>query len=281
VVFSNGVSPPHRGDGAGTRKSDAFGKCPSSSRTPQSNQEHAARDSAAEQLPFHPLADLFPLMEGAEFDALVADIKTNALRTKITLYEGKILDGRNRYRAMLAAGHTPLSGHFYKYKSVAPGDTPLDYVIRANLHRRHLTAEQRRDVIAKLLKEQPEKSNRQIAKVAKVDHHKVGKVRKEEEDVGKIPHVDKLTDTKGRKQPARKLSEKKRRRTPEEIGVDRFKHGIEYMTLSLETVTEALVVPQQLSTEVADWAIEQIRCGELALRAIANRIKQVRSGAAQ
>ena len=44
---------------------------------------------------------------------------------------------------------------------------PYAYVISANIHRRHLTAEQKRELIAKLIKATPEKSNRQIAATVK------------------------------------------------------------------------------------------------------------------
>ena len=53
-------------------------------------------------LAFHPLANVFPLLAGEEFDALVADIQASGLREAIWLYEGQILDGRNRYRACQA-----------------------------------------------------------------------------------------------------------------------------------------------------------------------------------
>ncbi|HMA70224.1 MAG TPA: hypothetical protein VKP67_01840 [Xanthobacteraceae bacterium] len=53
---------------------------------------------------FHLLANIFPLLKGADFDALVADIQAHGARDKITMYEGKILDGRNRYRALVKIG---------------------------------------------------------------------------------------------------------------------------------------------------------------------------------
>jgi hypothetical protein len=61
----------------------------------------------AAALESHPLANLFPLLEGSEFEELVADIKANGLVEPIVMFEDKILDGRNRYRACLAAGVEP------------------------------------------------------------------------------------------------------------------------------------------------------------------------------
>src|SRR5580704_17028453 len=56
---------------------------------------------------FHPLANLFPLIEDAEFEALVEDIRENGQREDIVLHKGQVLDARNRYRACIAAGISP------------------------------------------------------------------------------------------------------------------------------------------------------------------------------
>jgi hypothetical protein len=157
------------------------------------------------ELKFHTLADIFPLMEGDEFDALVADIKANGQREPIVLYQGKILDGRNRYRACLAAG---VGIKLSKHNDDCPyiGD-PVAYVISKNIHRRHLTAEQKRNLIARLLKASPEKSNNAIAKESKLATDKtVAAVRRELEATSEIPKLKKTigADGKARKRPAKK-----------------------------------------------------------------------------
>jgi ParB-like chromosome segregation protein Spo0J len=92
--------------------------------------------------PLHRLANIFPLMEGDAFDVLVADIRANGLRDAITLYEDKILDGRNRYRACRDAGVEP------RFES-PDIDDPLAFVIRKNALRRHLNESQRSMAAAK------------------------------------------------------------------------------------------------------------------------------------
>jgi hypothetical protein len=91
----------------------------------------------------HPLANIFPLMEGEEFQALVDDIAAHGQREPIVMHEGKILDGRNRDRASRQLGLEPRIEQF-------TGDDPLAYVISLNLKRRHLNTSQRAMIAAQL-----------------------------------------------------------------------------------------------------------------------------------
>src|SRR5258708_4317169 len=154
-------------------------------------------------LKFHPLASIFPLMEGAEFDALVADIKANGCLDKIYLHEGKILDGRNRYRACLAAG-VPLPC-LLRLADDADFD-PVAFVISKNIHRRHLTPGDKIKYLAQLVAAQPEKSDRLLAKETGVSHPTIAKARRAAEATGKALPVGKRVgaDGKARTRPAKR-----------------------------------------------------------------------------
>lgn len=91
----------------------------------------------------HPLADLFPLIESKEFDDLVASIREDGLIDAIVLFDGQILDGRNRYRACRAAGAPPRFEQF-------TGTNPAKYVAAKNIHRRNLTTNERAIIAAKM-----------------------------------------------------------------------------------------------------------------------------------
>lgn len=94
----------------------------------------------------HPVSEIFPILGKDELEELAGDISKQGLLEEIDLYEGMILDGRNRYRACLSVKVDP---RFRNWE--VNGTTPLEFVISKNLHRRHLTVAQRAALGVKLL----------------------------------------------------------------------------------------------------------------------------------
>lgn len=92
---------------------------------------------------YHELANVFPMLPDAELEALAADIQANGLWHDITTYQGKILDGRNRYAACVLADVEP---RFTEYT----GDNPVAFVVSENIARRHLDESQRAMCAARL-----------------------------------------------------------------------------------------------------------------------------------
>ena len=169
-------------------------------------------------LPIHPACEIFPLMSEAELEALAQDIKANGLRVLAGIQENSdgnpvLLDGRNRLDALSLLGEEITLDNRSIFGWVPDDTDPVAFIVSNNIHRRHLTAEQKRDLIAKLIKAQPSKSNRQIAATVKASHPTVAKVRDELEKKGDVETVTTSIDTKGRKQPAKK----KRRKTEDDF----------------------------------------------------------------
>jgi hypothetical protein len=162
----------------------------------------------------HPAADLLPLLPPDELRTLADDMAANGMLSfAVADKEGNLLDGRNRLDALALlgvlepapGGGIRIKGHGdpLRWRILGDGD-PYDQVLSLNIHRRHLTAEQKRELIAMLLKAKPEQSNRTIAKQVKADDKTVASVRREMEARSEIPNVDKRTDSSGRHQPATK-----------------------------------------------------------------------------
>ncbi len=86
---------------------------------------------------YHPIADSFPLMDADAFTGLMADIEANGLRHPVVLFDGKILDGRNRYNACQKLGiphrEVPFHGDYAE---------AVQLVVSENIHRRHMTPAQ-------------------------------------------------------------------------------------------------------------------------------------------
>jgi ParB-like nuclease domain len=214
------------------------------------------KQSWRDTITIHPAADVFPLMSEEDLRTLAKDIRDNGLQTPITvatqmtgepnkwLYQ--LLDGRNRLDAIELAGFNLITAKrsqgrakrcrlgmecgldlflgLPNQQKVAIEfislDDPYATVASLNIHRRHLTAEEKRALTAKLVKLNPSKSNREIAKAAHVDHKTVAAVRARAESRGEIPHVSKRTDSRGRKQPAKATAKSPKVLSRDDVGPD-------------------------------------------------------------
>jgi hypothetical protein len=101
----------------------------------------------------------------------------------------------------------------HQYRECETGGTaglpladPITLAATYNLHRRHLSTEERKDAAAALLKLHPERSNRSVAAEVTLAHKTVAQVRKNVEATGEIPQLVKRVgrDGKARVQPAAK-----------------------------------------------------------------------------
>jgi hypothetical protein len=135
----------------------------------------------------HPAADVFPMMSDAELDELAKDIKAKGLKVPTAFRfddngEPELLDGRNRLEAIDRAGIVLEVDRFgiptrYRNTKVAKtvkGD-PVAYILSANIHRRHLTKQERADLIVAAVKagEKPT----QVESVSKGGRGKVNEVK--------------------------------------------------------------------------------------------------------
>lgn len=93
---------------------------------------------------FHEAANMFPLLSEVELRSLADDIEENGQKEPIELYDGKIIDGRNRYLACSLIQVEP------EVCDVEELDDPVGYVVSKNLKRRQLKTSQRGMCAAKM-----------------------------------------------------------------------------------------------------------------------------------
>jgi hypothetical protein len=130
----------------------------------------------------HPLALAFPDMPRDEYQALVDDVAEHGVLVPIVMHEDKILDGRHRHRAARQAGAGCPS---VEWAPAYEGQTPGQFVMSMNRHRRDLTKGQRAMVAQKLLEIEAELARQRMAAGGGKD--RVGQIYPTRDD-GKAAH---------------------------------------------------------------------------------------------
>jgi hypothetical protein len=92
----------------------------------------------------HPLASRFPLIVGKEFDELVEGVRIAGTVAAVELNEGLLIDGRNRVRAVEELRRRGVEIELPTVEWQPTGDETVEgHIFSVNVHRRHLTDDQK------------------------------------------------------------------------------------------------------------------------------------------
>jgi N6-adenosine-specific RNA methylase IME4 len=95
---------------------------------------------------YHDVANIFPMSAPEDYNSLKDSISKDGLLEAIWIYDNKIIDGRNRYKACLELKISPR----YRQYDGEP-DKLVDFVLGLNLSRRHLTPSEKACVAVEAL----------------------------------------------------------------------------------------------------------------------------------
>ncbi|MGV0434216.1 hypothetical protein ACUY3H_04535 [Corynebacterium ureicelerivorans] len=142
---------------------------------------------------------VMPELSTDEYAELKADIARNGVVVPVLVDEdGNIIDGHNRVQ-IASELRIPYPVEMRDDLDDA-GKRGLAFAL--NLNRRHLNREQRRALIAKSLKADPQLSNREHAQRTGTGHPLVQKVRSEMESDGQLEQCSTRISADGRERPA-------------------------------------------------------------------------------
>lgn len=209
----------------------------------------------------HPIADVFPMIpeDSKQWEELKYSILDIGQQNPIVLYDGMVLDGRNRLKACIEMEVEP---KFINFEDTGyDGDDIEWYVLAQNAHRRHLTKDQL-DAATLGIFQYSQKRADEKQKAAQfkkgVCPNPAGRGGKEQADTVSCPPVS------GQK-PERDIKQKNAQST---VGQVAAKAGV-----SMHKARQVVAVAKAIeSGELPEETVKKVQSGEVKLKDAAKKV---------
>jgi hypothetical protein len=207
------------------------------------------------EIPEHPGAAIFPMLPNAELSDLANSIETlKFLREPIVLRRGasgaqEIVDGRNRRAALrLLQERGTLQSEHLRFAELDPSLDPFDYIVAANLQKRHLSESQRAMLAAKLAT---------MRQGARTDLSPNGETSQAQ--AADLLHVSKRSVERAAK--------------VQDVGASEVIAAVEQGEIAVSAAVPLLELPKERQKEVLSQAIQEAGGGKLTAAKIEKMVK--------